>query len=99
MNDSEMKKFLFVLRSVLQLRSLAGIASLVARVRVDSAVEADTESLARLLATLVKCIGDSRHAAALEALKLLLRNKAVNHNGIALKGAARLLEWAWAGYG
>ncbi|KAI8828909.1 armadillo-type protein [Chytriomyces cf. hyalinus JEL632] len=75
------------------------MASLVARVRVDSAVEADTESLARVLATLVKCIGDSRHAAALEALKLLLRNKAVNHNGIALKGAARLLERAWAGYG
>ncbi|KAI8829327.1 hypothetical protein BJ741DRAFT_388421 [Chytriomyces cf. hyalinus JEL632] len=75
------------------------MASLVARVRVDSAVDADTESLARVLATLVKCIGDSRHAAALEALKLLLRNKAVNQNGIVLKGAARLLERAWAGYG
>ncbi|KAI8842591.1 hypothetical protein BJ741DRAFT_337750 [Chytriomyces cf. hyalinus JEL632] len=75
------------------------MASLVARVRVDSAVEADTESLARVLATLVKGIGDSRHAAALEALKLLLRNKAVNHNGIALTGAARLLERTWAGYG
>ncbi|KAJ3234763.1 translational activator of GCN4 [Chytriomyces hyalinus] len=75
------------------------MASLVARVRVDSAVDADTESLARVLATLVKCIGDSRHAAALEALKLLLRNKTVNQNGIVLKGAARLLERAWAGYG
>ncbi|KAI8829746.1 hypothetical protein BJ741DRAFT_669241 [Chytriomyces cf. hyalinus JEL632] len=61
------------------------MASLVAHVRVDSAVEADTESLARVLATLANCIGDSRHAAALEALKLLLRNKAGNHNGVALK--------------
>ncbi|KAI8842599.1 hypothetical protein BJ741DRAFT_695568 [Chytriomyces cf. hyalinus JEL632] len=41
----------------------------------------------------------SRHAAALEALKLLLRNKAVNQNGNALKGAARRLERAWAGCG
>ncbi|KAI8830786.1 hypothetical protein BJ741DRAFT_332870 [Chytriomyces cf. hyalinus JEL632] len=41
----------------------------------------------------------SRHAAALEALKPLLRNKAVNQNGNALKGAARRLERAWAGCG